>query len=192
MLRLQLEEHLSNNEICRMFKLTNTQLNKWKSLKPPTDTTSRNMRKVRVHVSSRFMEFEQSAISFISERRSLQRHVSVFRVISHLANLHPRSKEIPYNSRRNWLYRLMKRNKLSIRRITKNTYINDEEKEMRIFSFLPKLNIFTVKTKTWFSLIWTKLQLNSMKNHCWQLIFAEEKLSQSGFWIPVLSEQQLS
>jgi transposase-like protein len=135
----QSAHRLTNGEVCRRHNIQNHQLNEWKDAVERGRFISKCKKSVGGGMKSKYHEHEADLVKYIHEKRSAKCIVTIHSLIRKLSELCSVSTETTYRSRQMWAHRFLKRNRFSIRRITRNVTLSDVELEQRRISFLQKV-----------------------------------------------------
>ena len=127
----QERESLSNNEICHRRNIQSNQLRTWKSQKDVLLNSARSLRKIHPGRPLIYRGGEERIEQFILSMRAQKSIVNIRTVIQKLHEFCPESVEKSFVSKLAWAYRFIKSKKFSIRRITKNVTLDDDELNRR-------------------------------------------------------------
>lgn len=126
---------LSNNEVCRRYRLQLHQLNAWRSSASAYREHSKSARRIRPLGVTIYSEYEDALLAYIYGRRDQRAIVTVRSIIWKLNEICPGAAGKTENSKRLWVYRFMKRRNLSLRRVTRAVHHADSELDRRRQSF---------------------------------------------------------
>ena len=127
--------HLSNGELCRRYGIQNGQISKWKETLEKGRLVSKRKKTICPGKPSQYGEHEQAILEYIIQRRNVLAVINVGSIIRKLHELCPFAREKSYKSEQMWAYRFLARNSLSIRRITRNINLSDDEMNRRRIDF---------------------------------------------------------
>lgn len=138
-LREQEVTRVSDGELCRRYNIQHTQLNRWKlSL---TQIRMAGGRRLSLQQGRRpeFWELEDELLRYVHDRRERRAIVTVRNLTDELFRLVPLERQRSFVCMRRYTYRFMARNRLSIRRITRNVSLSDLELQRRGEFFLSEV-----------------------------------------------------
>lgn len=130
---------LSNGDIYRRFGVQNGQLASWRNAFEAGRFTSRRRKSLHSGPQSQYAAHEVAIKDYILGERNVKAIVNVGSMIRKLAEFCQSSTEKSYKSRQMWAYRFISRNRFSIRRVTRNVTLSDDEMQRRRFSFLREI-----------------------------------------------------
>jgi transposase-like protein len=123
----QESEGLSNSEICRRHNLQLHQLQKWKAAILTARFKPKLKRKLHPGRRSLYFDHEQAIADYILEARRTRSVVNIRGVISKLHELSSLSQTASFKSKQMWAYHFIRRHGFSIRKITRQVNLSDEE-----------------------------------------------------------------
>ena len=127
---------LSVGDIFRRCNIQRSTIQGWRVALENAQLISRNKKSAHPGNCTQYSEHEAAIRDFIVQRRNMRAVVTVRSIISRLIELCPTAEEKSSKSRQMWAYRFIKRNRFSIRRITRNVTISDDEIRRRRLAFL--------------------------------------------------------
>ena len=130
---------LSNTEIARRHRIQPIQISKWRTAIDKGRFTSKTKKSLHPGTPSQYSQHENIIKDYIIEHRNMKVVITVGSVIRKLAELCPESQDKTYKSRQMWAYRFLARNRFSIRRITRNVTLSEDEIVNRRISFLTEI-----------------------------------------------------
>jgi len=86
-----------------------------------------------------FSDYEEMLLDYVFTRRRARLIVNVRNIVETLIQMIPEELRKPYDRMRQWVYRFLDRNRLTIRRITRNVSLDDVELQRRATVFLDEV-----------------------------------------------------
>ena len=157
----QREHSLSNHEICRRYGIQMTQLLRWRRSAERMRDLPLRRNSLRMGRTPEFSDYEGMLLDYVFTRRRARLIVNVRNIVETLIQMIPEELRKPYDCMRQWVYRFLDRNRLTIRRITRNVSLDDVELQRRATVFLDEVREICIGNPNVISSTWIKLQFTT-------------------------------
>jgi hypothetical protein len=141
----------SVREACRRYGIQPLQFRRWREQRDRI--ASIGTRRVSIHSGRTpdFAEFDEELLRYVLGRREKRAIVTVRNLTNFLYRTVPSERHKSFKNMRRYIYRFIARNRLSIRRITRNVILSETELERRANEFLNEVqNIVSADPNTIF------------------------------------------
>jgi transposase len=131
----QEREGLSNKEIARRHDLSATQVKRWREGRAEWRFKPKRLRSLNTGRPSLYQGCQAGLLNFVRVRREEGFPVTVRSLTWKLGELSEAAAGVDFEQKRKWIYKFLGRSRLSIRRVTRQTTLDDSILQERLDGF---------------------------------------------------------